>query len=794
MNFLDEIKSKTIIVCPYQVKNKLLEDIDTYNRLINVKIYTLDELKKYIYFDYDERAILYLMEEKEYSYEVSKNYIENLYYVEDKKYNNEKLDFLVALKKELIDKELLILNNYFLLSNKSVPFIVFGYDYLTNFDKKLLSNFEYKVIDKEEVNNRFKIHKFNTLEDEVLFVAQQIIDLINKGININDISIINLDGEYNKVIIRIFKMFNIPVDIDNSSSLLSTSIGNKTIKYLEESKSFEDTIKYLKEISDTNSTIYSEIINIFNKYVTLDYSFNTKYEAIKYDFMNTSIANTILDNKVRVDSLSNSIYKDSEYVFLIGFNQGSIPKIYKDEDYISDKLKDILGLNTVNDINRFERSSALNNIKAIKNLTISYKTNYLDKEYYLSNLLQEYEEIDNDVITTNSSYEYSLLKLSFMLDELLKYDKKNDELGIYFNSFNINYMGYDNKFKGIKKESLLKYLNNKITLSYSTIDTFFKCQFRYYIENILKLNKYEETFDTLIGSLFHYVLSHVYNEDFDLDRDYEYYLKDKELSIKEKFYIDKLKKELVIICNRLKDFYNDTGLTSVFTEKRIIIDKSTDIEAIFKGIVDKIMYKEYDGKTLLAIVDYKTGNADIDIYNSAYGIGMQLLIYLYLISKSDDLFDNYSCVGFYLQKILSNEVNIEKDKTYLDIKYNNLKLFGYSTDDVLSLQRFDPTYENSAYIKSLKTTKTGFYAYSKVISEDTMKDLVDLVDKKIDEARDKIINADFSINPKWISDDKDLTGCLYCKYYDICNRKNEDIVNLTKYKDLSFLKEGDINA
>ena len=38
MNFLDEIKSKTIIVCPYQVKNKLLEDIDTYNRLIK-KIY-----------------------------------------------------------------------------------------------------------------------------------------------------------------------------------------------------------------------------------------------------------------------------------------------------------------------------------------------------------------------------------------------------------------------------------------------------------------------------------------------------------------------------------------------------------------------------------------------------------------------------------------------------------------------------------------------------------------------------------------------------------------------------------
>lgn len=104
------------------------------------------------------------------------------------------------------------------------------------------------------------------------------------------------------------------------------------------------------------------------------------------------------------------------------------------------------------------------------------------------------------------------------------------------------------------------------------------------------------------------------------------------------------------------------------------------------------------------------------------------------------------------------------------------------------------TYENSVYIKSMKTTKNGFSTYSKVIDEDTMKRLSQLVDKKIDIARDKILNANFEINPKWISDDKEITGCKFCKYKDICNRKNEDIVNLKKYKDLSFLKEGDVSA
>ena len=73
---------------------------------------------------------------------------------------------------------------------------------------------------------------------------------------------------------------------------------------------------------------------------------------------------------------------------------------------------------------------------------------------------------------------------------------------------------------------------------------------------------------------------------------------------------------------------------------------------------DEIMYKEYDGKTLISIIDYKTGFTDIDICNLPYGIGMQLVIYLYLISKSD-IFEKYSFVGFYLQRILSGEVNIE---------------------------------------------------------------------------------------------------------------------------------------
>lgn len=797
MNFLNEINSKTNIICPSSVKNKILDYINSLDRLINVKIYSLDEIKRLVSFDYDVNAILYLMDKYHYSYEVAKNYIENMYYVEDKEYNFEKLDFLVKLKKELIDKKLLTFNSLFVKSNKNVPFIVYGYDYLKSFNKKLLSNFNYKVIDKDVIDKNVPVYKLDTLEDEIVFVINKIVSLIKDGVDINKIFLLNLDESYNMEIIRLFKMFNIPVDISKSSNILSTMMGNKAYKYLVSTQSFNDTLEYIKSngfSNPTNLIIYEKFLGIFNKYVGLDYSFESILECIKYDLINTSIDNNNLKNKVRISSLNNSVFLSDEYVFLLGFNQGVLPKTFKDEDYINDKLKEVLGLDSVNVINKLEKVATLRNIRSINNITVTYKLNYLGDLYYPSNLINEegFLMLEDNSFTTVNSLIYSKIKLSYMLDDLIKYDKRSDLLSKYFSSFDIKYMEYDNKYKKIDKELLYNYLGRKIALSYSSIDTFFRCQFRYYIENILKLNKFEETFYTILGSLFHYVLSHVYDKDFDLEKLYNYYLKDKEFSVKEKFYLDKLKKELEIICKELQEFYNDTLFKDYFTEKKFEIDKSTDIDVVFKGFVDKIMYRENGSKTYLAVIDYKTGNVDINMYNWAYGIGMQLIVYLYLISKSD--IENYSFVGFYLQKILSNEVKIVKNKTYLEQKKDNLKLDGYSTSDEALLEMFDPTYENSKYIKSMKKTSNGFYAYSKVLDEEVINKIPSFVDRKVDFARDKILDADFIINPKQIKGDNSVIGCDFCSYKDICFRKNNDIQEVPKYKDLSFLDGGDNNA
>ena len=796
MNFLDTIDEETILIIPNNIKSKILRYIDSLDKLINVKIFDFNEIKRHIFFDYDGEALLYLIDKYNYKYDVSKILIDNMYYVENKQYESEKLSQLCTLKQELEDQQLVKKDNLFLQNLSSKPVIVYGYDYIDKFQSRILSYFDnVKIIDSNTLDNKnITVYEGNTLLDESNFVLSQIAKLIDEGIDINKIKITNIDTNYNHTLTTLSKMYNIPINISKNSSIISTSICKMFLEKLNIASTLTEAVEMWNNeitVNNINSKIYEKIITICNNYIKYNYPFNVIKEAIIYKLKNTKLPTKNLINCVEVLPFSNTIFLDDEYVFLMSFNQGVCPNIAKDEDYISDALKEELDLSLTNEINLLEKEAVIRKINSIQNLVISYKLKSISEDFYPSNLIKELDmNVEKITLDTIYSKEFSMISLGKMLDELIKYDYKDNLLDSYYNSVSIPYMKYDNKYTGISKEKLIKKLNNKLLLSYSTIDNYYRCAFRYYIASVLKIDKYCETFKTFVGNLFHYILSVSFNDDFDLNKEWDNYIKDKELSVSEQFFLVKLKNELKLIIDEVKYLHKETGLIDNYFEKKIYIDKSKDIPVTFMGIVDKIMYKSVNGEELISIIDYKTGNPSTSLYNIIYGIDMQLPVYLYLV-KYSNLFTNPKFVGFYLQKILHNEILKSNNKTYLDQKKDNLKLIGYSTTDEGMLSRFDPTYENSEFIKSMKITSKGFYAYAKVIEDVKIGALINLVDEKINSAIEDILSAKFDINPKRIG--MENVGCAFCKYKDICYMKEEDIVNLKEYKDFSFLG-GDINA
>lgn len=795
MNY-DVLENDSILIVPSQIKEKILTEMDKKSKLFNVKLMEINEFKREYFFDYTTETIFYVMKHYNYDYEFSLDIINNLYFLSSENYDHEKLKFLLNTKNELINNNLLIFDNVFKIALENKKIYVYGYDYINNFYKKAFSTLNVNYIDQNISKFNHDIMEFDTIQDEVIFVANKICELIENKIELNKIKIINPSSDYNATIKRIFNLFNLPFYFNNNY-LISTKISNNFFEIL--SNDIVETLEKLKETISLNDeleqTEYNQIVKICNKYNWCSNFLDIKNNLI-YEFSNTKIDIKKEANYIEFVSLENNFFYDDEYVFLIGFNQNTYPKTVKDDDFLNDEVKKFLSLETTTEINKINYNILVNKLYSIKNLFISYKLKSPFNSFYRSQIIDDLNL--NVVKNYNCNIHYSVLndklKLAITLDNYLKYGEESQDLELLYSNYpSINYKTYNNQYTKIDENLFRKYLNNKLSLSYSSINNFYKCSFRYYMENILNLQISSNEFSLFIGNLFHYILSIMYNGDFNFSDSFKTYVNENYEfnTYKERFFINKLKKELEFIIANIKEQDKFTNFDSHKFEQLIKIDLSKDnYDITFKGIIDKISYKKEAGNTLISIIDYKTGNPNLNLNNIIYGIDMQLCIYAYLSSKLK-LFANPLLVGIYLQKILNNEININKNKQYITMKQENLKLQGYSNSNESILKVFDNTYTDSKLIKGMKVSSKGFYAYSKVFNQAMLNSILNIVENNIDEARDKILNREFYINPKKIGV-KNLIGCENCTYKELCFMTEDNIINLKEYKNLEFLKD-DVN-
>ena len=423
---------------------------------------------------------------------------------------------------------------------------------------------------------------------------------------------------------------------------------------------------------------------------------------------------------------------------------------------------------------------------SIDNLYLSYKLSTPFQSMYPSSLIEEYKM---EVLTPkedlfSKSNLYNELRLGSKLDTYNRYQEESIMLKELYTHYQIPYQTYQNAFKGINKNTYLEHLPYPLKLSYTSINTYNECKFKYYLNYVLKLNTYEDTFAAFIGSLYHKILQLYKYPNFDFEEKYQSYLEKRDLSLKEKVLLVRLKKELLDLLEQEKKQDLILGYQDELHEQKIEIPLNKEIEVIFTGTIDKIMYYKKIEDTYFAIVDYKSGMVDTKLEKMKYGLSLQLPVYLYLIETSK-VFENPIFTGIYYQNILFNYPSFDK-KDLDTIKKDRLKLQGYSTDNINILERFDTTYENSEVIKSMKYTEKGFGHYAKVLSDEEVYQITKYTENYIKKDMHDILDGDFKINPK-VYDGKNIS-CEFCGFKDICYKEQKDIVYLDKVEDLSFLE------
>ncbi len=753
---LEQVNNGDLIIT--ENKNKVLKYFSSKRKLINLKIMTKQEFVNHYFGKIKNEAIYYLMKKYQYCYDIAVTYLKNFLWIEE-------------LYHELKQNNLIEENPLFKKNIKRIVLL----EQVDPFIQKEIEKYEHIEFLEEIQNNNPVIYELETLEEEVNYMFLTISNLL-KQTTIQKIYIIDYNKEYQNMIRRYSFLYNIPINFNEGKDIYGLIEVQKFLKSLE-NNSLEEA---LKEI--TTKEILNIVIDICNQFSDCEDK-NIFIEIIKQKIRQTKIYPKKKKNAINIASLE-EIEKDN-YYFLIGFNQGIMPLIYKDEDLLSDKEKKKKLIFTSDQKNKLEKMKIIKLIKNTDHLFISYKLKSYSEEYYPSPLIDELELQVCRPNIKNYSYSnlYNQLDLSKKLDSFIKFNEKNLDLNLLYHSYpTIPYLTYDNSYHSIANSDFQKYTNGKLLLSYSSLDHYNRCGFRYYISNLLKLNKYEETFMTLIGNLFHYILSIAFSDNFDFEREFEDYIKDKQLTNKEKFFINKLKEDLKYTIDIIKEQDKTTSLKNALYEQKIFVSQNHKIQVTFMGIIDKLKYCEENGQTIVAIIDYKTGTPDINLNNSIYGIEMQLPIYLYLAKNSK--LKNVQIAGFYLQKIIHNKLPYQKEN-YESAKKKLYRLDGYSNDNIEILKQFDSNYSDSSMIKGMKLSSKGFYAYTKVLNQNQMNKLEQLTKEKIKETTDNILNLQFDINPKKIG--QNLIGCEFCSFKDICYQREENVVYLKEQNYHDFL-------
>ena len=179
-----------ILLIPNNLKKDIIQKVseDYYN--YNIKFMSLEEFIKKYTFNYDNKTLYNLMKQYNINYDTASLYLNNLYYIDDK-LNNEKMNKLKEIKEYLDNNNLLIYNKTFINYVKDKDIFIYGYNYINKHYQKILNNLNYKIIKPEYQKYKIeKIYYASYIEEEVIFVANEISKLLKNNINLNNIKII----------------------------------------------------------------------------------------------------------------------------------------------------------------------------------------------------------------------------------------------------------------------------------------------------------------------------------------------------------------------------------------------------------------------------------------------------------------------------------------------------------------------------------------------------------------------------------------------------------------------------
>ncbi len=349
----------------------------------------------------------------------------------------------------------------------------------------------------------------------------------------------------------------------------------------------------------------------------------------------------------------------------------------------------------------------------------------------------------------------------------------------------------------IKPENAQKLYGKTINLSATKIDTVNRCKFSYFCKYGLKAEKLQPAeFNVLQrGNIAHYVLESIvdkYKEkikdltDAELCNLTDFYIEDylgkingfaQVRDAKAEFIIKRISRSLKeVVCHIAADF-RQSDFKPIACEFKIGFDDGIKVnfpydngEIKINGSIDRV--DEYNG--YIRIVDYKTGTKTFKLPDVLYGLNMQMLIYLYAITRGQGKDDDQAAAILYMP-------------AKRDVNDNGLAMNGLIKGDV-ELHKAMEKDNNGEFVPPITVTASG--SISKKLTSFIDKDDFTLIFNHIEAVMRKtgnsISNGDISVVPL---DGRESNACKYCDFKNVCNIENSIVEKVPSLKNAEVFKK-----
>lgn len=346
----------------------------------------------------------------------------------------------------------------------------------------------------------------------------------------------------------------------------------------------------------------------------------------------------------------------------------------------------------------------------------------------------------------------------------------------------------------INPDTAKRLFGDKITMSASKFDTFNRCRFMYFCRYGLRVERLQPAeFNALQrGTIVHYVLQRavedygkslgnlIADEISDLVEKYiDEYLNmivgysDIETPYL-KYLVSTIKRSLKFVVERLSLEFAQSDFTPVKCELKI--GQGGDMPQIeiptenggrlqLIGFVDRL--DEWNG--YIRIIDYKTGHRDFKLPDILFGQNMQMLIYLYAVTKSEK-FGGKAAGIFYMPS--------SRDKSGSKSARRMNGLIAADESVVLAMEK-----ENQGEFIPKFSEKSPSDSF--ILQEDFEK-IFKFIENKLRHTGNSIYGGDIAADPV---DGLDSPACKYCEYKSICRIGDEVHKSVPKLTNAQVLEE-----